>query len=298
MAEERVEKITENSRNQEGKARIEHDILKGTEDEDLGVYSEMFSAKSGIDDQDGGIVTTLLISGMKKGMFHSAIVVQRKEGYSAEAAIAKNIQEIMAARGTKYLKVRIMPKLRELIEQGKKKIALVCTPCEVQAVRKLQQTLKRDASDVEITVIGLFCLEAFDYGKLKVETKRLLGVDIDKAEKTEIHKGRFIVHLEGKKYNCKVRDLDKAVEKGCHYCDDFSARLADISVGSVGSQSGYSTVLVRSDVGKKLLEGLDIGKTAAEKEEIIKLCRFKKERAKKNFALLHSRQQPKNQKRT
>ena len=132
---------------------------------------------------------------MKKGMFHSAIVVQRKEGYSAEAAIAKNIQEIMAARGTKYLKVRIMPKLRELIEQGKKKIAVVCTPCEVQAVRKLQQTLKRDASDVEITVIGLFCLEAFDYGKLKVETKRLLGVDIDKAEKTQIHKGKFIVHL-------------------------------------------------------------------------------------------------------
>jgi coenzyme F420-reducing hydrogenase beta subunit len=262
-------------------ARIEQYMLQGTEDEDLGVYSELFSAKSCMDGQDGGIVTALLVSGMKKGVFDAVIVIQRTEGYRAEATIAKNIQEIVAARGTKYLKVRITPKLRELVDQGKKKIAVVCTPCEVRAVRKLQQILKRDAPEVEITVIGLFCLEAFDYGKLKVEVERCTGVDIDKAEKTLIHKGRFIVRFEGKEYTCKVRDLDKAVEKGCHYCSDFSARIADISVGSVGSQSGYSTVIVRSDAGKKMLQDLDIIKVKAEKQEIIKLSKSKREHAKK-----------------
>lgn len=262
-------------------AQMEHEFLKGNRDESLGVYCELFSAKSSIDGQDGGIVTALLLSGLKKGVFDAAVVVQRKKGYTAKATIAENADEVMAARGTTYLKVRIMPTLKELIGQGKKKIAIVCTPCEVQAARKLQQSLRREASDGEITIIGLFCLEAFSKEKLKTEIKRLTGADVDKAEKTKIHKGRFIVQLQGKEHSCKVKDLDKAVEKACTYCSDFSAMLADISVGSVGSQKGYSTVIGRSDVGKKLLKDLDVIKAEAEKEEIIMLSKFKKKRAKK-----------------
>ena len=263
---------------------IEQEFLKGTKDENLGVYSDLFSAKSGLNGQDGGIVTALLINGLKEDIFDSAIVVQRKEGYNAEVVIAEDADEVMAARGTKYLKVSIMPKLRELINQGKKKIAVVCTPCEVRAARKIQQTLKHDSPNVEITIIGLFCLEAFNPAKLKEEIKRLLAIDLDKAEKTQIHKGKFTVQLEEKEYSCKIRDIIQAAEKGCYYCDDFTSRLADISVGSVGSQSGYSTVIVRSEVGEKLLEGLDVTKAEVEKEEIIKLSKFKKERAKKSFA--------------
>jgi coenzyme F420-reducing hydrogenase beta subunit len=81
-----------------------------------------------------------------------------------------------------------------------------------------------------------------------------------------------------------VRDLHKAVEKGCVYCDDFTAKLADISVGSVGSPDGYSTVIVHSDAGKKLLEKLDLSKGDVNMEEVTKLAIFKKQRAAKNFA--------------
>jgi coenzyme F420-reducing hydrogenase beta subunit len=138
--------------------------------------------------------------------------------------------------------------------------------------------------DVEITIIGLFCFEAFDYEKLKEETQRLLGVDLDKAEKTQIHKGKYIVQVDGKDYSCRVRELNEAVEKGCVYCDDFTANLADISIGSVGSPDGYSTVIVRSDVGKRLLEKLDLAKGDINTEEVTKLSILKKKRAQKNFA--------------
>ena len=269
----------------EDTTRIEDAFLAGTRDENLGVHNEMFSAKSSIEGaQDGGMATALLISGMQQGLFDAAIVVQRKEGYRAEAVVAEDIHEIIAAKGTKYLRVKMMSKLGELIDQGKRKIAIVGTPCEVRAARKIQQILLRDFPDVEITVIGLFCFEAFNYGKLKEETRRLLGVDIDNAEKTQIHKGKFIVQMEGKEYSCKVRELGKAIEKGCHYCSDFPAWLADVSVGSVGSPSGYSTVIVRSDVGRKLLEALDMIRGNVDKEEIVKLSKFKMERAKESFA--------------
>ena len=299
MADGRTEKTIEKYRNYKAQdeAKIEQEFLKGTKNENLGVYCDIFSAKSGVDGQDGGIVTALLVKGIKEGIFDSAIVVQRKEGYNAEAVVAENVNDVMAARGTKYLRVRVTPKLREIADQGKKKIAIVCTPCEVRAARKIQQTLKRNSSNQEVTILGLFCFEAFNGAKLKEEIKTRLGVDIDKVEKTQIRKGKFIMHLKGKEYSCKVRDLGKAVEKGCHYCDDFSAQLADISVGSVGSQSGYSTVIVRSEAGKKLLENLDIAKEDAEKEEIIKLSRLKKQRAEKSFVSRLQSTTTKNQKR-
>ena len=264
--------------------KIEKQFLTGTKDENLGVYNDIFAAKSTIDGQDGGVATALLVSGMQRGLFDTAIVVQRVDGYKAEAAIAENVNEIMKAKGTKYLRVKMMSKLGELINKGKKKIAIVGTACEVRAARKIQQDLLADFPDLDITILGLFCFEAFDYEKLKEETQRLLGVDLDKSEKTQIHKGKYIVRIEGKDYSTSVRDLSKAVEKGCVYCDDFTAKLADISVGSVGSDDGYSTVIVRSEKGKKLLENLDLTRGSVNKEEIAKLAVLKKNRAKKSFA--------------
>jgi coenzyme F420 hydrogenase subunit beta len=244
----------------------------------------MFAAKSTIDGQDGGVATALLVSGMQKGLFDAAIVVQRTDGYRSEAIVAENVDEIVKAKGTKYLRVKMMSKLGELINKGKKKIAMVGTACEVRAARKIQERVLDEFPDVDITIIGLFCFEAFDYEKLKEETQRLLGVDLDKSEKTQIHKGKYIVRIEGKEYSTSVRDLSKAVEKGCVYCDDFTAKLADISVGSVGSEDGYSTVIVRSQKGKKLLEKLDLKRGNVDKEEIAKLAVLKRNRAKKSFA--------------
>jgi coenzyme F420-reducing hydrogenase beta subunit/ferredoxin len=264
--------------------KIEQQFLKGTKDENFGVYSEVFAAKSSIDGQDGGVATALLVSGMQRDLFDAAIVVQRTDGYNSEAIIAENVDDIMKAKGTKYLRVKMMSKLGELIDKGKKKIAVVGTACEVRAARKIQQIVLKEFPEVEITIIGLFCFEAFDYDKLKEETKRLLDVDLDKAEKTQIHKGKYIVQVDGKEYSCKVRDLNKAIENGCAYCDDFTARLADISVGSVGSPDGYSTVIVRSDVGKRLLEKLDLAKEDIDTEEVSKLSILKKKRATKSFA--------------
>jgi len=262
----------------------EKKFLGGTKDELLGVHTEIFAAKSSIDGQDGGMATALLLSGFEKGLFDAAIVVKRTVGYKAEAIIAESADEILNARGTKYSRVKMMSKVGELVEKGKRKIAIVGTPCEVRTARKIQQQLLSKYPDLEITIVGLFCFEAFDYDKLKEETKRFLGVDLDKAEKTQIQKGKFIVQIGGKEYSAKVKEFHDAIQGGCAYCNDFVARLSDVSVGSVGSNDGYSTVIVRSDKGKKLLDNVDFVKGEVNKEDVIKLADFKKKRAEKNFS--------------
>lgn len=261
--------------------KLEQQSLKSQEDANLGIYCSLFSAKTSINGQDGGVVTALLIKGLKEGVFDAVIVVKRTEGYNAQTISTDNTDEILAAKGTKYLKVNVLPKLRELAEQGKRKIALTCTPCQAKAVRKIEQHLKQQFPNLEITIIGLFCFEAFDAVKLKDEVKRILKVDLDKAERTEIRKGKFNVHIDGQEFSCKIRDLAKAAEKGCQLCGDFTAQSADVAVGSVGSEAGFSTVIVRSAKGKEMLKGLEGNKADVDKDEIVKLSRFKFERAQK-----------------
>ena len=261
----------------------EKQFLNEKSEEILGFYTELAAAKSGIDGQDGGMATALLLSGFKKDLFNAAIVVKRTLGYKAEAIIAETADEILNARGTKYSRVKMMSKIGELVEKGHKKIAIVGTPCEVRTARRIQQQLLTKYPDLKIIIIGLFCFEAFDYEKLKKETKNILDVDLDRAEKTQIQKGKFIVQIEGKEYSAKVKEFHNAIQGGCAFCNDFVGRLSDISVGSVGSEDGYSTLIIRSKIGKELLEKTHFIKGAVKKEDITKLAIFKKKRAEKNF---------------
>jgi coenzyme F420-reducing hydrogenase beta subunit len=264
-------------------AKIEKQFLQGLKDPNIGVYSNMFSAKSRFEGQDGGVVTALLVKGFEENIFDVAVVVYRGDGYSAKAIVATNAEEAEAAGGTKYLRVSVNKKLRELISQGKKRIAIVCTPCEAKTVRKIQQSLNNEC---KITVIGLFCFEAFNRTKLKKEMCTRLGIDLDKVEKTQIRQGKFTAFTDGKECSCKVKDLDGAAEKACLYCDDFTSCFADVSVGSVGSKSGFSSVVVRSKVGAKMVKNLDVVKEEVDKQEILRLSKFKMERAKKALAAL------------
>jgi F420H2 dehydrogenase subunit F len=271
----------------QNKAQIVQKFFRRTKDKQFGVFNNIFSAKSNIDGQDGGVVTALLLNGLKEGIFDVAIVVRSVKGYNAEAIEVDTPSGILAAKGTKYFRINVTRKLRELIKQGKKRVAIVCTPCEAKAARKIQQTLKNDC---EITIIGLFCFEAFDRGKLKEKIWTQLRLDLDNVQKTQIRRGKFTAFADGKDYSCKVKDLYGATEKVCRYCDDFTAQEADVSVGSVGSDSGYSTVIIRSMTGENCLKTLDIIKASADNEEISRVTKAKRERAKKSLADLNNRQ--------
>ncbi len=66
MAENQAEK--HQTLKAEDEAKIEEEFLKGTKDEDLGVYCDLFSAKSSIVGQDGGVVSALLVKGFREGL--------------------------------------------------------------------------------------------------------------------------------------------------------------------------------------------------------------------------------------
>jgi coenzyme F420 hydrogenase subunit beta len=258
---------------------LEERFLDGELDEELGIVKQIVGGKTGIDGQDGGVVSSLLCAGMEKGLFDAAIVAQREDGFRAKPIIVVDREGILEARGTKYIAVPMVDKIGDAIRDGKRNIAIVGTPCEVRGVRKMQDVLLRNVPQIDLTVIGLFCFESFDYELLRGKTKELLGVDLGEAEKTEISKGKYIVTVDGKACSCKVSELDEAVRKNCTHCDDFTARLADISVGSVGTGDGYSTMIIRSKRGKEIFNLLEVfSETTVSREEIVRVASLKKKR--------------------
>lgn len=257
---------------------LEEAFLEGKRDEELGIVRKL-TAGSCVrvgQGQDGGVVTSLLLSGLKNGIFDCCIIATRGRGFRAESVIAGSTEEIKEASGTKYVAVPMVSKMGEAIKEGKKKIAIVGTPCEIRATRKIQHIMLKEVEEIDIIAIGLFCLENFDYDLLSEKTTELLGIELGKAEKVQISKGRYIVRSNGKEKSCKVTALEDAVRNNCFYCEDFTARLADISVGSVGSPDGSSTVIIRSKKGEELFNSLeDFVPTDVDREEIIRTASFK-----------------------
>ena len=272
---------------------IEDEFLSGTRHEDLGVYSDLLSGKAFIQGQDGGIVTSLLVAGMENGLIDAAIVVPKCESNSscAEAAVADRVEDIMAAKGTKYTRVSVISRLVDALRQGKRKVAIVGTPCQIRAVRRLQirgcsndEVLNDLLQSAELTLLGLFCFESFDRRDLRSRIIEIMGVDPEDADRIQISRGNYIVVIGKEEYVCKVKELESTVCEGCKFCNDFVSRLADISIGSVGSPDGYSTILVRSDRGKKLIEASDFVRAEVSKDDILKLSRLKQKKAEKSFA--------------
>jgi len=68
-----------------------------------------------------------------------------------------------------------------------------------------------------------------------------------------IHKGNFIVETDKEVKEVPIKVVAPLARKGCHFCQDYTSYYADISVGSVGSDDGWSTVFVRTEIGEKYI---------------------------------------------
>jgi len=105
-------------------------------------------------------------------------------------------------------------------------------------------------------MIGLFCMEAFPYeGVLKL-IKEQFDKDFRKVSKMDISGGKFIIYLDsGEDLRVPLNDVKFYARNNCHYCEDLTSDYADVSVGSIGSQGGWSSVITRTKKGEEIFQG-------------------------------------------
>ena len=134
---------------------------------------------------------------------------------------------------------------------SERKIAIVGTPCEIMAASKIQHY-----TDSPIDVkLGLFCMENFSYkyfGNLLKE----YDLTMNDIEKFRIEKGFVFLFLKTKEtVKIPLSVAKRIIRKNCNICVELTSETSDISIGSIGSDDGWSTIIIRTEKGEEIVNG-------------------------------------------
>ncbi|MCW4027361.1 MAG: Coenzyme F420 hydrogenase/dehydrogenase, beta subunit C-terminal domain [Candidatus Bathyarchaeota archaeon] len=205
--------------------------------------------------QDGGLVTTLLMHALDCGVIDGAVVsgVSNEEPLRPVPRLALAVDDLLASAGTRYTYSPNMLALREGIQEKMSNLAFVGTPCQINAIRRIQMVPLRKYSNAVKVLIGLFCSESFTYkGFVKQDIQEDLGINPKDVEKINI-KGKVLVKTRSGETRALSLKKAKRHVSNCRLCPDFSAELADISVGGLGLE-GWSLAIIRTEKGNELFQ--------------------------------------------
>ncbi len=276
-------------------------ITGGPPGDGLGAVISTYAVRAGAkadDAQDGGVVTALLVALLAGGDIDGALISKPSsdpdEPWKGIATVATTAREIFEGAGSFYNQTMALAELdlSRYDLPAKPRLAVVGTPCEIQGIRAMQARRWPTGAhriDAVVLTIALLCTKSFDYEGLMLQALRdKRGVDLDRVSKVDVIHGRMIVEYRDGRVAVDepVKDFHGAALKGCDECADFLGRGADLSVGSVGSIAGWSSLLVRTEAGRLAFERargrLDV-RDLDDVEPLLKLDRLDKRVAERTL---------------
>ena len=214
------------------------------------------------DGQNGGAVTALLAALLEAGEIDGAVVVaDGEEPLRGEATLATTREELFDSAGSNYNQTMQLGRVDQLIAESDLEdpnVALVGTPCVIQGAAALDRLQYDDELAAVSVTIALVCTRSFAYDRLR---SRLLdsGADLESVNRLGISEGELVAYDEGgtRLLERDIEAFDEAALRGCDECTDALGEAADITAGNVGSEDGKTTLLARTDTGKRAVEIAD-----------------------------------------
>lgn len=222
--------------------------------------------------QDGGAVTELLATLVEDGPLDGAVVATSDPDVAVEglytvadpdgplegtAALATTREALRASSGSVYNQVMSMGRVDDLVAAANLEdpsLALVGTPCVVEGARALGRYDHDGATSIALTV-ALMCTRSFEASRLASVLART-DVDPEAVDRLDVSDGVLTaVDANGViRYEGPVDEFDRAGLRGCDECADFVGGAGDLSAGSVASNDGWTTLVVRTATGRQALE--------------------------------------------
>jgi len=229
--------------------------------EEFGVFRQLSLAQA-VDKriqkacQDGGLVSALLAFALENKIIEAAVVsgLSPEKPFYAVPRLITSVEEVLECSGTRYTYSPNMLALKEALKQKRTSLAFVGTPCQIQALRKMELVpLKKYVAPIKFT-IGLMCTESFTYeGLIETEIKNKLKIAPEQIKKMNI-KGKIIIQTKmGGEKTLSLKEAKIYTRQGCHHCQDFSSELADISAGGLGL-TGWTFTVIRTDKGQEIFQ--------------------------------------------
>jgi coenzyme F420 hydrogenase subunit beta len=228
----------------------------------IGPYLDIKNAKARAGNsrhQNGGAATGILKAALEEELVDRVIVMgSDRWAQKAYARVIEYPSDLGRSAGSKYMNNDILEVMRDVMKDDRiKNVALVGTPCTIQTVGLLRNSTNEYSAKLTQKIrfmVGLFCYESFS-DSLIPEISSRLGVPSWRIVKMNAGEGKLTITLRnGEEKQLPLSSLSQFVKPGCRKCNDFTAKLSDISVGSVGSAPGSSVVITRTAEGAGLFE--------------------------------------------
>lgn len=229
----------------------------------------------------GGSVTALLLYALEKGIIDGAIVAgyDENEPWKVKATIATKKEDLLNCVRSKYAICNILTALRDAVDQGLEKIAIVALPCHTYALRKMQLYNPNELVEKVELIIGLYCLsQTYMIGTEYIIRERL-GIPLEEVAQIS-YRGRLGDPFGGGFWVKTKKGEEKALQLIAHWgmvptifigfqverclvCLDHTCELADLSFGDVWGREeelkkineyGWTGVFVRTDKGEKIFQ--------------------------------------------
>ncbi len=228
--------------------------------------------------QDGGVVTTMLAYGFESGLFDGAAVSVRDPEKPAHPVprLVTSRDEILDSAGSWYTYCPNDLALEQAEALGCTRVAFVGVPCQITPVRKMQEAdpailinerkkekhLERQTRFLKgfgervVLTIGLLCSEVFTYDGLMVrKIQEEMGIPLADVTKFNV-KGKVLIYRKDREVaEIPLKRAQEHARVECHHCGDFTAELADVSCGGVGTTDWTITIL-RTSRGEALFDRL------------------------------------------
>ncbi len=220
----------------------------------LGVYRGLHFARA-LDPevsrrgQYGGVTTALTLQALHSGVAESALLTAGSPTAPPHAVVARDRAEVLAAAGTKYSACATLAPLARLLREGAGPLAVVGRPCQVAALRKVEE--REAAAGRVAVVIGVFCFWALTPAFYRFVSSRR---DVAGATKMDIPKeGGVVFSVNGNTVRVPLDEVRPFIRPACHHCMDPAAEWADLSVGSTELDPEWNTLVVRTARGEALV---------------------------------------------
>jgi coenzyme F420 hydrogenase subunit beta len=262
---------------------------------------------------DGGAVTALLLHLFDTGRIDGAIVTEPAGPFQRRPCLATDREAIKGAAGfffdtshgmkaysEAYLTHASIEAFAPMIRKGLRRVALVGTPCQIEAFRRMQ-TMGIVPSHEIALCLGLFCTGNFIFGApQRARLAKDHGFEWQQVKKLNV-KECFNVHLEdGEIKSIPLEKMDFMKRYACHYCNDYSGEYADVAFGGIGAPEGWTTVIARTPLGRAALadaKGTSIEELRSEGDETLitnALGKVRTHSAKKKTAARQKRREMNN----
>ena len=232
--------------------------------------------------QDGGFVSAMLIWLLQEGYIEAALTSFLEgdgSSWKARPGLARTKEEVLASAGSRYTYSANTLALNDAREAGLTKLALVGMSCQSSALPIMWSRKVGKSSKPFLFNIGLLCSKTFDDAIFEELFLAKYGLRKEEMVKMNI-KGVFQIWMkDGSYHEVDLKECHQWTREGCKLCPDFSAEHADISTGGIGEDNAWTLVIVRTDLGREVVQrlieaGVIVSRPADTDEKAMKLLRL------------------------